>query len=366
MVLERLTPRERILITLAHEKPDRTPTFLWARREIFDQLMDHFHVQSQADVCQALGVDWFRVADIAVHFPPYQEQKLVTLQGESPSAGNWVILHQDGTFEDTWGVRWRVGENGKYDQHIQGPLKDARLDDYELPTADRLGGVVQARKTVEPYKAEWFAIGTVENPFKRAWLLRGFENFLADLCLNSDFTEELLDRLFELATEQARRLTTAGVDAIMFIGDIAMQDRMIISPELWRQYFKPRMAGIMEATWQINPNLLWAVHSDGNIWDVLDDHIEIGFTIVNPIQPECMDPASVKRRYGKRITLHGCGTCQGLSRMSTPEITNHVRNIIRDCGSNGGLILGPSNVVQYDVPIGNVLAFYEAARAISP
>ena len=104
-----------------------------------------------------------------------------------------------------------MGEDGKYDQHIQGPLKDARLDDYELPTADRLGGVVQARKTVEPYKAEWFAIGTVENPFKRAWLLRGFENFLADLCLNSDFTEELLDRLFELATEQARRLISEGV-----------------------------------------------------------------------------------------------------------------------------------------------------------
>ena len=99
-----------------------------------------------------------------------------------------------------------------------------------------------AKQAVEQYGKEWFVYGGAENPFKRAWYLRGFENFLADLCEHPDFVDELLDRLFELVTEQACREAKSGVDAILMQGDIAMQERLIISPDMWRRFFKDRTA----------------------------------------------------------------------------------------------------------------------------
>jgi len=366
MIVERLTPRERVLTALAHEKPDRTPLFLWARPEIHEKLKQHFNTESQEEVNRALGIDWDRGTGVGIRFPEFEARGTVPLPGESSSAGRQVILHDDGTYEDAWGIRWRVGSDGKYDEHVAGPLTGPSLEGYKLPTIDQIEDGASAREAVEKHRDQWFVVGGLENPFKRAWHLRGFENFLADLYESPDFVDEFLDRLFDLVTEQGRRLAEAGVDAVMFVGDIAMQDRLIISPDSWRRFFKPRMAEMVQETRKIKKDLYWAVHSDGDLMSVLDDHIEIGFEIINPIQPECMDPAEVKRRYGKRITLHGCGSCQRLAEMSVREVADHVTGIIRACGYDGGLILGPSNALQYDVPVENVLTFFETARNLAP
>ncbi len=91
--------------------------------------------------------------------------------------------------------------------------------------------------------------------------------------------------------------------------------------------------------------------------------VEIGFDVINPIQPECMDPIEIKRRWGERITLHGCISIQRtLPFGSVDDVRREVETLIRQCGYNGGLVLLPSNNIQPDTPIENVLACYHTAR----
>jgi uroporphyrinogen decarboxylase len=105
-------------------------------------------------------------------------------------------------------------------------------------------------------------------------------------------------------------------------------------------------------------------HSDGNVEAIIPDLIEVGVEILNPIQPECTDPAMVKRLYGDRITLWGTGSLQRTLPFGTEaDVRQEVRDTIRACAANGGLVLMPSNVVGFDVPLKNLLAYYEEARS---
>lgn len=91
--------------------------------------------------------------------------------------------------------------------------------------------------------------------------------------------------------------------------------------------------------------------------------IEIGFNIINPIQPECMDPVKIKKMYGDRITLHGTISAQKTLPFGTPEeVRKEVLSRIKECGYNGGLILAPANALTTDVPIENVLTLYNTTK----
>ncbi len=96
---------------------------------------------------------------------------------------------------------------------------------------------------------------------------------------------------------------------------------------------------------------------------ILDDLIETGVTILNPVQPECMDPFAVKKRYGDRLTLWGTIGSQSVLPFGTPpEIRELVRTFVRDLGRGGGYVIGPTHSIEHDVPWENIQAFYEAVE----
>ena len=142
-----------------------------------------------------------------------------------------------------------------------------------------------------------------------------------------------------------------------------MQDRIIMGPDTWRAVDKPRMARLIADTRAVNPDLYFYVHSDGNVMDLVEDFIEIGFDIVNPLQPECMDPAEVKQRWGDKIVLHGGISLQRTLPNGTPdEVRAEVEALVRSCGYNGGLVVFPSNVIQPDTSVENIISCFHAAR----
>ena len=97
--------------------------------------------------------------------------------------------------------------------------------------------------------------------------------------------------------------------------------------------------------------------------ELMDDFVEIGFDVINPVQPECMDPAEVKRRWGDKITIHGGISLQRTLPFGTvQEVREEVETLIRKCGYNGGLVVFPSNVIQPDTSVENIIACYHAAR----
>jgi len=200
--------------------------------------------------------------------------------------------------------------------------------------------------------------------FEAAWRLRGLENFLLDLVERPDWADFLLDRLADLARRNAEALARAEVDLLALDDDVGMPRTMMIGPDLWRAFFKPRLAAIIQAARAIKPDLRVLFHSDGYFDPILDDLVEIGVNAINPLQPEHMDPLRIRRRYGPRLALWGTiGYQTTFSFATAADIQQEVKERIAGLG-RAGLILSPAyDIDGPDIPWQNVAAFLEAARA---
>jgi uroporphyrinogen decarboxylase len=199
--------------------------------------------------------------------------------------------------------------------------------------------------------------------FEAAWRLRGLENFLIDLLERPDWAHFLLDRLADLARRNAGTLAGAGVDVLALDDDVGMPGTMIISPAIWRQFFKPRMARIIQAARAIKSDLRIVYHSDGYFEPIVGDLMEIGVNAINPLQPDHMDAARIRQRFGPQLALWGTVGHHTTFSFATPDaIRQEVKHRIKTLG-RAGLILCPAyDIDEPDIPWENVAAFLEAVE----
>jgi uroporphyrinogen decarboxylase len=200
--------------------------------------------------------------------------------------------------------------------------------------------------------------------FEAAWRLRGLENFMLDLVERPDWAHFLITRLADHARRNAETLARAGIDLLSLDDDVGMPGSMMISPAMWRKFFKPPMADIIQSARSSRPELRVLFHSDGFFEPIIGDLIEIGVNAINPIQPDHMDAARIRRRYGPRLALWGTvGRHTTFSDATAQEIRAEVRLRIETLG-RAGLILCPAyDIDEPDIPWANIAAFLEAVRA---
>ncbi|MGB9594939.1 MAG: uroporphyrinogen decarboxylase family protein [Candidatus Poribacteria bacterium] len=205
------------------------------------------------------------------------------------------------------------------------------------------------------------AVANIGSIFEMAWYLRGMDNLLADFVLNEDLASALLDRITEMSVRSAWAAGIAGADMLGTGDDVGMQNRMIMSPDEWRKWIKPRFARVISAARENKPDIHVKYHSDGFIEPIIPDLIEIGVTILNPVQPECMDPVKLKKQYGDRLAFDGTiGIQTTMPFGTTQDVENAVKYMIETVGKGGGLIIAPTHVLEPEVPIENIKAFLEA------
>ena len=360
-----MTPRERILASLHHQVPDRTPTDGWFHPAVQEMLKDHYGTDDWDEVLIELGIEGWASCGVELRFPEYE---LRATERPGPVPGRTAVWLDERTYEDEWGVRHRIGAGGWYEEWVDGPLTAAHtvrdMAQAWLPGSDNIVEPDDYAGRVAQLKAQGcFVSGGIPNPYKQAWMLRGMDNVLADYLIHRDMLETLYDRLYELYGDMAQRMARAGVDMIQITGDIAMQDRIIMGPDTWRQVDKPRLQRLIDACREINPDVLFFIHSDGDVSELVPDIVELGFDVLNPLQPECVDPAQIKREWGTRIALHGGISLQRTLPFGTvDDVRDEVENLIRSCGYDGGLVVFPSNVIQPDTPVENIIACFHAAR----
>ncbi len=360
-----MTPRERILAALHRRLPDRTPTDGWFHPEVMRMLKVHYGTNDWEQVLAELGVEGWAGCSLGLSFPDWKERCSVRPGTTDGQRAVWIDAD---THEDGWGVHHRIGAGGWYEEWVDGPLTTAEtIADIEacpLPTVKNIYVPDDYAERVAVLKAEGkFVSGGIPNPYKVAWLVRGMDNVLADYLIHRDMLEALYDRLYALYTEMAVLMTRGGVDMITITGDIAMQDRIIMGPDTWREVDRPRLQALIDACRGENPEILFYIHSDGNVTDLMQDFVDMGFDVVNPLQPECVDLADIKRKWGDRIALHGGISLQRTLPFGTvADVRNEVETLIRQCGYDGGLVVFPSNVIQPDTPVENIIACFHAAR----
>jgi uroporphyrinogen-III decarboxylase len=155
-----------------------------------------------------------------------------------------------------------------------------------------------------------------------------------------------------------------GVDMIWIGDDVGAQNAMLLSPDTWRRFLKPRMAKFISTLKGLSPSLKVAYHSDGCILPIIPELIEIGVDVLNPIQPLSMDPVRLKKEYGKKLSFWGTIDEQRTLPFGTVEdVRTEALSRLSTIGKGGGLIIGPTHHVQLDTPVENVQALVETVRS---
>ncbi len=272
-------------------------------------------------------------------------------------------------YADEWGVTWRVDKyttpygDGVFTNIDGNPLEsDEAIDTYKPPDPNRPELYQNLDRLIKEYKDEYYITGRLHcTIFESAWALRGFEKLLIDFYLNPDLANRILDITENYHKAIAINMAKMGVDMIWLGDDMGTQDALLMPPELWEQFLKPGMARIIKEVKAINPQIKIAYHTDGNNYDILPGLIEIGIDVLNPIQPESMDPALLKENYGEKLSFFGSIAVQSTLPFGSPsEVAEEVKLRKDTIGKNGGWICAPTHHLQLDTPMENYFALLEA------
>lgn len=345
-----MTSRERVLLALQHREPDQAPICL------------------AYEAPQALAESYGKLYDAALM---RQDVHSVNMDLSAPDPAIRERYLRDVPPEatvDAWGVaRWYSPTGESYD--VRGPLEGmtdaSELDGFPFPDISGEAVPAELAANVEQLHRDGFAVqgALSQTIFELAWNLYGMESLMIAFSEFPGFVHRLFDEITLRKQRMARRYVQAGVDILRLGDDVGSQHGMMISPAVWRTFLKPRLASVIAAARAVRPGIPVFYHSDGDVREIIDELIEVGVTILNPIQPECMDPFEIKARYGDRLTLWGAVGTQTTMPYGTPtEVRRVVREYMRRLAPGGGYVIGPSHSINRDVPWANVLAFYEAVR----
>jgi uroporphyrinogen decarboxylase len=269
------------------------------------------------------------------------------------------------SLDQAWGVGYKKGSVQHFTE-MQHPmekfesLKDFENYPYPDPARDFDWASVPAKVAALQKKDISVTADMPMTIFEIAWYMRGIEVFLMDLLANPDFANYHLDRITGIRCEMASRYAQAGFDQIQLGDDVSTQLNMMMHVDTWREYLKPRLAKVIAAAKSAKPDMLVFYHGDGNLQEIIPELIEIGVDILNPVQPECMDPVEVKKKYGSRLSFWGTLGTQTTLPFGTPQdVKKMCEKMIKEVGRGGGLGLAPTHLLEPEVPWDNIQAFVD-------
>lgn len=217
----------------------------------------------------------------------------------------------------------------------------------------------QAKQFIDTYGQSGYALGLVSRMGCSGVLnSMGLDNFSYALADDPSVIETLFDRYVAWVCALLDKTSQMGFDFVKFADDIAYKTGPIMSPQVFRELFLPRMRTVAS-----HVSLPWIYHSDGNLLPIFDDLLSLGMQAVNPIEPGAMDIEQIKRDYGQRICLHGnIDLHYTLTRGTPAEVIDEVRRRIQIIGRGGGYIIASANSITDYCRLENVLAMRDAIR----
>lgn len=333
-----MTPRERILAAIEFTGPDRCPIHHY----IFPGALWR-HGQRLLDLVERYPDD-FGNASIAAN--------LRVVPGENETDEDIV------EYQDAWGTVWRRLRGYTSGEVVRPAIPDwDAWRTYEFPPQPPDEHFEQFAASVKERHPEQFVMAGGGGFFQLMQHMRGPENYYVDLAEDHPGAHELADRMVEYNLYRIERYLKCGVDCISFGDDWGAQDQLLIHPDMWRRFFKPRYARMFEPIRDAGVHVWF--HTDGWILEIIDDLIEIGVTVLNPQHP-CMGTRRVGEIVGGRVCIRTDIDRQWVIPFGTPEqIEEAVREAIEVFGNfNGGCIL--HGEVGQEVPFENIEALYRA------
>jgi uroporphyrinogen decarboxylase len=377
-----LTSRERVLTAINHEQPDRVPLVIGVsnatgiKMKPYQAIKKTIGVQAPDDYIY----DWpeLGTADIdedTMHRLHSDVRGVLDLEPETTRKRNRERdPHSDCI--DSWGSGQTEIAPGDWFPSVH-PLPDAEtvedLDSYlgwpDMTDPTRIAHVREtAKRLADDNEYAILATPWLLFPFERAYAMQGMEPFLMNMARSPDFARALMERIAVYCKQLMERFLEElgdNVDIIKIGDDLGTQDSLIISPKMYREILKPIHADFISFI-KARTKAKVLFHSCGDVAPLIDDFVEIGVDILNPIQTSgrCMsDLPSLKKRFGKNITFCGGIDAHRILPFGTAEeVREEVRRVMQILGPGGGCMISAVHTVMNDVPPENVLAMVDAVE----
>jgi len=365
------THRERVLAAFSHEEPDRIPIDLMGNASMllddtYLRLRDHLGLAPIPPVRSGTTANYYDeriLQELDVDFRRIFLKK---------NPGNKVVQHDENSFTDIWGIRYeRFGTLVNITEYpLAGAAGIKDIESYHWPSAAEMftadGLADHAGKL---YHETDYAL-VARNPLAGGFLehscnLMGMETFLLMMGAEPDIAKMLISKLLKIYKD----VYTIFLDAVgPFVhmvevsDDLGSHENMIISPVMYREFIKPAEAELYELIHRKAPNAKLFHHTDGAVFDILPDLIEVGVDVLNPVQTSSRGMAGnrLKQNFGRSLVFHGAVESVN-QRASVDQVVAEVKNRIDVLAPGGGYVLGPCNHMM-DVAPEAIIAMYAAAR----
>ena len=331
-----MTRRERVIAALNHRETDIVPYFVeFTEQEA--QNMSAFLVNREFEK------DW----GLHLHYIQYW---------------GWPTQREDKPeyFVDDFGVEWNRSGADKDIGMVDHPLFPDPDEEivYTFPKIDEMHLRAEYEQLIAEKEDKFCMAGFGFSMFERSWSLMGMENVLIRMLTDPESLEELYDSICEYNLHLIDIALEYEIDGVYFGDDWGQQKGMIMGPEHWRHFIKPRMKRMYDRVHKEGKYVFQ--HSCGDCSEILGDLIEIGLDCYQTFQPEIYDIEEVKKKYGDKLTFWGGISTQHLLVQATKEqVQPETIRIMKIMKKGGGYIAAPTHAVAFDVPPQNIAAMIE-------
>lgn len=332
--------RDAVYASLRFEQPEHCPYYIWVDDQMVSSLASR-----------------------------YGEEQFIGAPGTTRTfAGSYTAMTEvvalpvedkGETYVDEFGAMIRRGaELGL----VRPALSAPSLSGYRFPDLSSDAHFAHLDAWTETHAERFKIVQLGMLFFERTWFMRGMQEIMMDFCLHPTFVHELLDGLEAVCAKLIDRLLRDYGDRIDAVGmseDYGSQRSLLVNPQHWRQFVKPRLARLVGQIRGAGKQAY--IHSCGHVLPLVGDLVEIGVTMLQPLQPEAMDIFEVKRRFGKNLCLMGgISTQQTLHHGTVEDVRQEVRVCLERMAAGGGYVMAPAKPILVGVPVENAVALIDA------
>lgn len=339
--------RERVLVALAGERPDRAPFALG----FFSQSLFGAH-----DADELFGTD-VRFVEFD---PPAENESLMAYLRSLPDD-----VHVGSRAQLTTYSEWGYHPETQAEHPLAGAISPADVVEGLLPDLTDPHRHAALAAQVAAFHLRGLAVAGAPPAlggelFETAYRLRGFQRFMLDLLEREALVDHILEQLTVMLARNVVVLAEAGVDVLLLDDDVASSHGLIIGPDTWRRFFRPCLERVIRAAREVAPGLRIFFHSDGDFTRLVPELAALGIDVINPVAPDCMDAVALRRELGPRPAFWGTVGDAALWHHGSPQQVKEEVRWRRATLGPAGLLLAPAYDLDY-APRENVEAFVEAA-----
>jgi uroporphyrinogen decarboxylase len=273
----------------------------------------------------------------------------------------WREVRPD-VWEDEFGVQWDRSVDKDIGVVCNRKITEETLEEYQFPdpAAPHRWESYPIKRT-NADAGPFYVANHGFSLFERAWTLFGMEELLMAMVSRPEAAHRLLDRILEYNLAIIQEACSRDVDAMMFGDDWGSQYGLLMGPDLWREFIKPRVRSMYQEAKAHGKYVF--IHSCGKVNELFPELIECGLDCFNPFQPEVMDVEDMKTRYGDRLSFYGgISTQRTLPYGEEEQVREEVRRLLNVVGRGGGLIAAPAHAIPGDAKPENIHAMIEVLQ----